>query len=683
MKARKPRTAARVTGQREWVGGRVTTPFVIEGQDPADQAEAVIWFEAPELVIVGLEMVDPERTGGALGRLLQHALHRPLTGKRRRPDWIRVMDDAAADEVRAVVGGKIPVVVAPIPELELFEDSLLQFAEDTAANIGGDETFLESGAVEPATVAAMFEAAAALHHAAPWDTAGEYQLLRLDIPELEVAGAAVSIVGRVGERRGLLIFPTDDAYYTFKEALVELDDAEEIVDLGTDWLALNYERGGDLVDAMRREVATHRWPLASADAYPVVSRFDQHAVCGPFTERDLRIATAAAEALCAFFADHRDLFATEDEESEEPVDPVGILHACRDGLEVGLSWPYLPFPPPDTLSIPRGESPEGRMVHRLCAFVREHFGPPFFDAMNFIAIDDDTAQITVPWLIYMLEIEGRTVLSWYLEQHGGDLDETDRTFAAAQQEAWLSIWQVTAVEPGQNLTMHDLLTGETRRVTERTASQTLTHGDAVLARVVDHAGVSTLSGLHPRSLSPDVAAEVARLTRGRLRRRGVVPAARLQDGTIGKYLIRKWDREAARAGAERAQPPELRNTDGDPLLLTVDRFRVEPGAAREVAARLAAIDGCEPLHADTGDLSFDFTRPREAGRSHAMQTIVGHGRLRDGILRLETNSLRRADALRAQVEAACGDLVRHLLRDHSDPRAVVGQLDDFSSDDPP
>jgi len=50
-------------------------------------------------------------------------------------------------------------------------------------------------------------------------------------------------------------------------------------------------------------------------------------------------------------------------------------------------------------------------------------------------------------------------------------------------------------------------------------------------------------------------------------------------------------------------------------------------------------------------------------------TAIGTAWVMAGELRLETNSTRRADALRARVEVACGDLVRHRERGETDPRA--------------
>jgi hypothetical protein len=53
---------------------------------------------------------------------------------------------------------------------------------------------------------------------------------------------------------------------------------------------------------------------------------------------------------------------------------------------------------------------------------------------------------------------------------------------------------VLAVEPGRTVTVRDLLSGEQRCVHEVRGSATLVARDAILARIVDHQGVSVFCG---------------------------------------------------------------------------------------------------------------------------------------------------------------------------------------------
>jgi len=62
-----------------------------------------------------------------------------------------------------------------------------------------------------------------------------------------------------------------------------------------------------------------------------------------------------------------------------------------------------------------------------------------------------------------------------------------------------------------------------------------------------------------------------------------------------------------------------------------------------------------------------FLRPGDARRAMREDTLIGRALFSDTTLQLETNSRERADRLRKQVEAACGDQIWHRIREHADP----------------
>jgi hypothetical protein len=280
----------------------------------------------------------------------------------------------------------------------------------------------------------------------------------------------------------------------------------------------------------------------------------------------------------------------------------------------------------------------------------------------------DALQLAVPWSLYHYRVRGQTALDAYLAEHGRELSPRERGWLAAQRAAWLSVWEVLGVETGKSVTLRDLLSHEERSVREASASQTLVARDAVLARVVDHGGVSLLCGAHPRPLPPFDAAEVVRRAQGRLRRRRAVPVERLRDEGFGRYLIRRWEEAVAELDLRAAVPLQLRNTDGDPFLPTTDHFALEPAARAEIERRLAGMEGVEADgEAEPGGAAFVFLTP--GNRMHAAweNTWIGRACLSGAGLRLETNSRERADRLRARVESACAGLLRHRAREHADP----------------
>jgi len=692
--------------RREWIGGRLSPPFFLDDRAEPYRPELVIWMEQPSGIIVAQELILPEAREGAVARGLQTALERPLAGAPRRPDAIRVADAALAAEVRAVVGATIPVTVAPTPEL----DDLLEALAAWMPEPDEEESYLEGGRIAPAAVAELFTAAALLYRTAPWQVATDGQLLRVDIPALGVAGACLSIIGNLGESLGFILFPSLAGYDAFARAAEGPLPATGPIDLGTDWLALNFEHEADLPAGMRREVATHGWPVAGAHAYPQVERRDRDGTTRPLVERDLKIAAACATSLSTFFVQHRHRFAADE------FTPVSESYGDAEDLTVRFTLPYEAFPlfddeeplAPTPPRPGRSASPKvgrndpcpcgsGRkykkchlrsdeaarraagepdtvhnldeeLVYELAAYAAARFGAAWQGHKRAFADARDAIQLALPWAVYHYRVEGATVVDWYLQEQGHRLSRAERAWLAAQGAAWLSVWEVTAVEAGVGLTLHDLLSGETRSVHEVSGSQAAVVRDTMLARVVDHDGRSVLCGVHPRPLPPIAAAEVVRRARGRLRRKQAVPVGRLREEAIGGYLIRRWEEAVAELDAQSAIPPQLRNTDGDPLLLTTDHFEIAPEEAAAVAAQLAALEGVERPDPDEDPQAYLFLRPGNLRHRSWENTIVGHARLTEAGLAIETNSQARADALRARVEAACGDRLRHRSRTHADPR---------------
>ena len=622
------------------------------------------------------------------------------------------------------------MTIAPTPELDLL---LNQMLESIAADADAP-SYLDGGRIAPEAVAKLFSSAEILYRTAPWKVASDDQVLRLDIPSLGVEGACLSIIGSLDENLGLILFPSIAGYDAFLRAEENFDSGESDgpLDLGTDWLSLSFDRGADLPASMRREVAKHGWPVAGAAAYPLVMRFERDGITRPPTEREFEIATACATSLCAFFAKHRGLF----ELDETP--PVCESYYDENDREVRFTLPYeahsqfdvedAPAPAfagPALRVVPMpgrnaqcpcgsgrkykkcclakdqeagaeqrdrraGHDLDGHLTHELIEFAYARYGPAWRRFTRDFVDVQETLQLAIPWSIYHYRTEGQSVLDAYLEEPPRRLSGAERGWLEAQQASWLSLWEVSEVEHGVSITLRDLLTDETRCVHEVSGSQTLVARDVLLARIVGHKGTFLLCGSHPRPLPPAPAAEVLRRVRGRLRRKRVVPVERLHDEAVGRYLIKRWeeavdDLDAAYADLQ-ASSPELQNSDGDPLLLTIDHFEIASGKRSDVEERLAELTEIDPPEAGESPQVYVFLRSGNALHKSWDNTVVGHGRLLATSLQLETNSKTRADVLRARVEGACGDLISHRAREHADPlseKALLSETGREGTSQPP
>ncbi len=547
---------------------------------------------------------------------------------------------------------------------------------------------------DPATTA-LFEAARAFHALKPWETATIVQLIRVDIPDLGLAGAGAVVLGYDGASRGFALFPTLAEYDAF------LDDPR-LLPAG-EWLELVFSSGVD-TPTVRSGGALN----------PVLSRVDRHGARRAPSDSDTKIVSAAVSAFAAFFGKHWHLFIPD------AVEPICESYYNQDDLEVSFCAPYEAydeFVVPDNAATPRlspstkdatigrndpchcgsgrkykhchlhsdqqdvGGRPskeddaENRLIDKLVEFAHARFGDRWLQFGGDFLDYEETLQLAVPWSLYGYEVDGHTVLDWYLRERKSMLDKAELEVATAQLSTWLSVWEVVDVVAGESLFLQDLLSGEQRLVRERTASRTLSLRDAVLARVSDHDGTSVISGVHPRPLLPTDAAEVVRIARGRLRLKRAVPPSRLRDGAFGSFLIRNWEDQAEIMDLRMKVPPRMSNTDGDELLLTKDRFKMMAGGEKALMARLGAIEGV--VFDESGDAVRNFIVLRSAdpdSRGDA-DTIIGHGWFEGSFLIVGTNSERRADILRSLLTTMCGELLDHVARDHPsmDAQASITQ----------
>lgn len=157
-------------------------------------------MEIPSGKIVGIKPIDP-RTPGSFADGLKETIENPAEGPPRKPARIRVPETELAESLRTAVGKEIDIRVAPVPEL----DEVLASLAGHLQTVGEEPAYLD-GVTDPAVVGRLFTAAARLYTLAPWRNVAEDQLLRVDIPSLEIDGAALCVIGGIGQDLGILLF---------------------------------------------------------------------------------------------------------------------------------------------------------------------------------------------------------------------------------------------------------------------------------------------------------------------------------------------------------------------------------------------------------------------------------------------------------------------------------------------
>jgi hypothetical protein len=652
------RKSTRVGNAGEWVGAVTRPPFSVRESGEVVTPELLVWMEVRSELVVGQHVTLAGTVQANLGSLLVSSIEAPLIGLPRCPSRVRVASSQEAESVRAALPD-MQVTVAPVPEIDQLVDMM---AASFAAQSSGDPfDYLSLLDTTPAVVCSFFDASADLWTVAPWRAASDSAVLRIDAPSIGISGACLSIIGALGENFGFVLFPSSEDLLEHLEEASLLELGAE-ADFGSSFISLNFERGADLPKPARRKIARHRLEVAAPDAHPMVMSVNRNRELLAPDARDLIVLTACARGLVAFYAQHHELF------FEYQATPTTLQLTTEEGVELRVSGPhdlhddefFVSHYPPSPLRVV-----DQRLAEKIVRTAVGWYGDLWW--REFVDDDDllDPPDFGMPIVVYHADNDGET-LGDRLASSGEPLDGEERALLDAHRQAWLSIWEVTAVEDEVGISLVDCLTGERRFVNDLAAADTATAGVHLLARVVTSNGASILAGVHPGMLSPLLASEVVGRARKRLKRKRKVPIARLRDRRFCYALIAYWE-DAALARADLF--PQLHNTDGDALLVTVDHFTVVQGHHDAVRAALDGMPDVDPLEADVGlqALTWHFTRKGVSASSPMDSVLVGRAILHDGRLVLETNSIPRADDLRQRIETAMGPAIKHRAREHSDP----------------
>ncbi|HTP30426.1 MAG TPA: SEC-C domain-containing protein, partial [Anaeromyxobacteraceae bacterium] len=312
---------------------------------------------------------------------------------------------------------------------------------------------------------------------------------------------------------------------------------------------------------------------------------------------------------------------------------------------------------------------DDRMVNRILGLARTRWGARFDPgaALAEFGLDEESAQLLVPWCAFHYEVpDGRTALDLLDLGDTGPLSAEERDWRNAQRVACFSILEVTDVQPGKTVSVRDLLTGDKHLVHEVSGSRTLVARDVMLGRVTEFGGKAFFCGMHPRTLPPREGAEVVRELRSELGvRTKRVPLDDLRVAVDEGVLFAFWEQRVA--ALDRRPLPRLANTDREPILFTIDHFSVTPDARARIRDELATLPGVEVEEDGSGNWMVNFTKPGNALHSSWENTIVGTAVLHESGLRVEANSVERADRLRSLVEAACKGHLVFRAREHADP----------------
>ncbi len=329
--------------------------------------------------------------------------------------------------------------------------------------------------------------------------------------------------------------------------------------------------------------------------------------------------------------------------------------------------------------------------------VAEFFGWPEADEVPNEAAIDRFATLFWPWFVFnwlyeRLEDEDhqldgpeeRTVAELFADRRRVSPQSPEGQLIAAANRIPYSFLEVVAVNPRESVQVKDLLTGAETQVQETLASESLEVGDILFGRVVQVADVGMFLGMSAYALQPGMKPEIIALRRMVSQGRG---KARLND-------LYDWDLEIRLAFVRMDQrlhtPPELQNTDGDPLEFHKLIYAIDaPALAVEKLAPLCKIETLEDIHdaaAKKPDgtiqrASFSWDRPDSPRNKETAITVLGRIEIDGNRLTVMVNSARRADTVRGEIVERLGPAARFQLDEITDAEAMQMRAMNASADE--
>jgi hypothetical protein len=319
------------TPASQWIGGIASLRGHLSFGGEPFFPHIILWLDERGLILASA-IGKPREAPSLTATSLRAAIANPNHGPPRTPASIRIASAELADAVRKSHPA-IEVVCAPTPEIDVVVGRMLETLE---ASPQIQPTYLAPG-IDELTVRWFFHSAADLFRAAPWEHApSDRVLFAITIPELGLRDAAVAVIGQAGRTPGLLVFPNDDAFAAFVEGAHAMERGEDPV--MPRHMTLTFERGAEMIPALRKEIAAHGWPVADAHAHPWVAFIDEHFEARPPTQQRLEIVGAIVRVLTELLRDPQALARAW--AGGEPLTRTLFVDMADSGVIAGVRAPY-------------------------------------------------------------------------------------------------------------------------------------------------------------------------------------------------------------------------------------------------------------------------------------------------------------------------------------------------------
>jgi len=352
-------------------------------------------------------------------------------------------------------------------------------------------------------------------------------------------------------------------------------------------------------------------------------------------------------------------------------------------------------PPVDLLWRRLGEAHD-RLVDRLMAYAEKVFGGTALAMATdeFLALPEmglpqdqieDHMQFFVPWFVFNwmydpsdTEVELdvpplQTVAEIYAKERGQRLDKLQKRLIDAASGMPFSFFEVTSCKQGEGYRLKDIFRGIETDVIEKQGSENARPGDILLARIVQIDHVAMIVGCGSILMTPNFKPAIIDLRREMLQEyRNITPDV-LKDYDIEIRELYFDIYESL------FQPPQLCNTDGDPLLFHILHYDIDDAEkAFQHLSSLSVMEDEKTLRSSTTmddngrviKAEIPWSREGHKASSALDNTVLGRIVINNKKLTIEVNSEARAKTIRKEVKTRLGKYARYKTTEIQSPESI-------------
>jgi hypothetical protein len=316
---------------------------------------------------------------------------------------------------------------------------------------------------------------------------------------------------------------------------------------------------------------------------------------------------------------------------------------------------------------------DDQLVAKLLQFADLHFGEDivsegwedFSNARKNLIFEMESVhnQAFIPWFLYNWNVGLRMLDNWetgpitiaseYLATYHKKIADMERRFITLNTLTPFTFYEIIDCDQGSGYTLKDILSGNTLYVTEKSGSQKTQPGDIIFAKAIQYDDIAILCGSGAVIIPPLYKPQIIDFRAG----------MRLENDMIGQEEIYDRDDDLRELYWEIYEqlhrPPEICNTEGDPLLFHEVIYRIESAqttfdALKRLAAGIPELELLETAEFDDQNhlINIEFPWLKTARKTSVglEMTTLGQIFITKNELKVLVNSEKRANRIKKEIK---------------------------------